>query len=209
MVKIGVIAVQGAFAEHASALRRAAEADGRQIEVLQVRRPSQAEACQGFVLPGGESTTIHKLLRSSGLFGHLQQRVGEGAPLLATCAGAILAAKEGDGQVEATGTELLGLMDTSVDRNAFGRQKESFEAPLSIEALGEPPFPGVFIRAPGFRSLGGQARPWARLPGGEVVGVEQGGVLALSFHPELSPDTRIHSYFLDKVEAHLPPAKGP
>ncbi len=198
-LRVGVVAVQGAFMEHAAALREAARTADLPIEVVEVRRPAQAATCQGFVLPGGESTAIYKLLRSSGLFDDLHGRVRDGTPLLATCAGAILAASEGDAQVDRTDTELLGLMETAVDRNAFGRQKASFESPVHAEALGDDPFPGVFIRAPRFREVWGQAEPWARLPTGEIVGVEQDAILALSFHPELSSDTRIHERFLDRV----------
>lgn len=196
---VGVVAVQGAFIEHATALRQAAGAQGSLVEVVEVRRPDQAARCQGIVMPGGESTAIYKLLRSSGLFEELQTRVRDGTPLLATCAGAILAASQGDDQVQGTQTELLGLLDAAVDRNAFGRQRESFEGPVHADALGPEPFPGVFIRAPRFRELWGQAEPWARLTDDEIVGVRQGNVLALTFHPELSPDTRVHEHFLDRV----------
>ncbi len=202
---VGVVAVQGAFMEHATALRQAAGTQGASIEVVEVRRPAQAARCHGIVMPGGESTAIYKLLRSSGLFEELQSRVREGTPLLATCAGAILAASQGDDQVQGTDTELLGLLDAAVDRNAFGRQRESFEGPVHAEDLGPEPFPGVFIRAPRFRELWARAEPWARLADGEVVGARQGNVLALTFHPELSPDTRVHEHFLDRVSKRAGP----
>lgn len=209
MVRIGVLAVQGAFQEHQATLEALLEAEDPAGEVVQVRRAEQAERCDGFVLPGGESTTIEKLLDSSGLRPVLTEAIEAGAPAMATCAGAILIASEGDEQVERTETQLLGLLDAEIERNAFGRQRESFEAEVDVEALGEAPFPGVFIRAPAFKRTWGQARPFARLPrnphdpdGREVprlVGVEQGNILALTFHPELSGDPRIHRHFLDRV----------
>lgn len=199
MTRIGVLAVQGAFAEHEAALRRALDAEGRQADVVQIRRPHELSACDGLVLPGGESTTIDKLLGSSGLRGPLVDALDDGLPALATCAGAILLSSRGDEEVERTGTELLGALDASVERNAFGRQRESFEGTVQAPAIGEEPFPGVFIRAPAFRDTWGRAEPWARLPDEQLVGVEQGNVLALTFHPELSGDPRIHRYFLDKL----------
>ncbi|MDX1611683.1 MAG: pyridoxal 5'-phosphate synthase glutaminase subunit PdxT [Candidatus Thermoplasmatota archaeon] len=199
-MRIGVVSVQGAFHEHRVALAAASEHAGIEADVVEVRRLDQAEACDGFVLPGGESTAIYKLLVSSGLFDHLRERIEASTPVLATCAGAILLSSKGDEQVARTGTKLLGALDAAVDRNAFGRQRESFEAGLAIPALGEAPFPGVFIRAPAFREVWGRAKPWATLPDGQVVGVRQEHLLALTFHPELAPDPRIHAWFLDLVQ---------
>lgn len=201
-MQIGVLAVQGAFLEHAQVIERLLDEDGYEGTVTEVRRPEQARRLDGFVLPGGESTTIEKLLDSSGLRGTLEERVRAGAPVLATCAGAILLSSEGDEAVERTGTELMGLLDAEIERNAFGRQRESFEGAVQAKALGERPFPGVFIRAPAFRETWGDARPWAMLPDGEIVGVEEGNLLALTFHPELSGDDRVHRYFLDRVAQH-------
>jgi 5'-phosphate synthase pdxT subunit len=196
VVRIGVLAVQGAFEEHEHVLDRLVS-DG---EVVQVRRREQLADVDGFVLPGGESTTIEKLLDAGDLREPLARRIAEGAPTMATCAGAILLASEGDEEVETTDTELLGALDASIERNAFGRQRESFETELACPALGGEPFPAVFIRAPAFADTWGRAEPWARLDDGSIVGVEQGSVLALSFHPELSPDPRVHRYFLSKLD---------
>lgn len=189
--------MQGAFEEHQSVL----EALLDEGEVVQVRRPAQVDRLDGFVLPGGESTTIEKLLDASKLRQPLARRISEGAPTMATCAGTILLASQGDEQVEATDTELLGLLDASIERNAFGRQRESFEGSVESPALGDEPFPGVFIRAPAFQETWGNAEPWACLPTGELVGVEQGNVLALTFHPELSGDPRIHEHFLSRFDS--------
>lgn len=193
-----MLAMQGAFQEHEAALERALGALGRDAEIVQARRPEHLEAADGLVLPGGESTTIDKLLRSSGSRGPLVEEVEAGTPVLATCAGAILLSSEGDEEVERTDTRLLGLLDVAIERNAFGRQRESFEAPVHAPVLGEDPFPGVFIRAPAIAQVWGRAEPVARLED-EIVGVEQGNVLALTFHPELSRDTRVHERFLERV----------
>ncbi len=198
-----MLAVQGAFQEHEAMLDRVLAGTSAGGVVRQVRTVEQARACDGFVLPGGESTTIDKLLRSGGLRGVLRERVGEGVPVLATCAGAILVSSGGDEQVRRTGTELLGLVDASVERNAFGRQRESFEASVEVPSLEGGGFPGVFIRAPAFDEVWGRARPWARL-GGQIVGVEQGPVLALAFHPELSGNPRVHAFFVDRVLGDAP-----
>ena len=188
--------MQGAFAEHELVLE---ELLGSAGEVVQVRRAEDLEGVDGFVLPGGESTTIEKLLDAGELRDPLADRIEAGAPTLATCAGAILLASEGEDEVEAADTELLGALDASIERNAFGRQRESFEAEVDVADLDEA-FPGVFIRAPAFQATWGRAQPWAQLGDGRVVGVEQGNVLALSFHPELSGDARVHERFLARFE---------
>jgi 5'-phosphate synthase pdxT subunit len=197
-----VLAVQGAFAEHARVLEALL---GHEGEVVEVRRPEDIETADGFVLPGGESTTIEKLLDAGQLRAPLARRVDDGAPTLATCAGAILLASEGADEVDQSDTELIGALDASIERNAFGRQRESFEAEVDVAGLDEP-FPGVFIRAPAFRETWGRAEPWARLPNGRLVGVEQGNLLAASFHPELSGDPRVHRRFLARFEAAPDPS---
>jgi len=205
VVRIGVLAVQGAFEEHETVFERVVD-DG---DVVQVRRPEKLEACDGLVLPGGESTTIDKLLDASDLRGPLLDAIDDGVPVLATCAGAILLASEGQDQVEATDTRLLGVLYASIERNAFGRQRESFEGRVESPALGPGEFPGVFIRAPAFDEIWGEAERFAWLPDEQVVGVEQDDVLALTFHPELSGDERVHRYFVNRVEdAARSPARG-
>src|SRR5581483_3012686 len=157
-------------------------------------------ALDGLVMPGGESTTISKLLRAFDLQDLLAQRAREeDFPILGTCAGMILLAKEGDGQVEKTDTRLLGLMDMAVNRNAFGRQRESFEADLAIKEY-ERPVPGVFIRAPGVTRTWGACEPLGELAG-FTIAARQGNRYAIAFHPELTPDTRVHERFVDVVRA--------
>lgn len=192
-MNIGVIAVQGSVIEHRNVLARTK----RDIDIIEVRHPEHMENLDGLILPGGESTTISKLLTNSGLFSLIQKMGKEGLPIMGTCAGCVLLASSLSDPINEKKTSLLGLMEISVSRNAFGRQKESFEAEVKIDGLGD--FHGVFIRAPSITKVGGDCKPLARL-GGNIVMAEQNNLLALSFHPELTPDPRIHNYFLDKVE---------
>lgn len=195
---LGVLALQGAFVEHREAFERALAAEGLEGRVLDVRRPEELARCDGLAMPGGESTTISRLLLASGLHEALRRRAAEeGFPVLATCAGLILACKEGDGQVADTDTRLLGLVDAAVDRNAFGRQRESFEADLHVKGL-DGTFPAVFIRAPAVTRTWGGCEPLAEFDG-RVVALRQGNVLGLAFHPELTGDDRLHRAFVGTV----------
>lgn len=193
-MKAGVISVQGAVPEHVRALEQAMSGLGVKGSVVQVRRPADLAEVSCLVIPGGESTTISKLLRRFELHGPLVRMAEEGVPILGTCAGCVLLAKDGGEEAEKTGTRLLGLMDMGVDRNAFGRQRESFEVPLNIAGL-DRPFPGAFIRGPAIRRVWGDCRALSTY-GGRIVMARQGNLLALSFHPELSGDHRIHEMLL-------------
>jgi len=195
-LRIGVLGLQGAVSEHLHSTQKALRKLGRRGEVVWVSRKEQLEGLDGLILPGGESTTIGRLLLVTGLFEEIREEVKGGLPVMGTCAGLILLASEGDEQVQRTGQPLLGLMDMKVVRNAFGRQRESFEADVRVKGLKGGPFPGVFIRAPVVERVWGEARVMAELEG-RIVGVRQGKRLAFSFHPELTPDTRIHEYFLE------------
>lgn len=198
--RIGVLGLQGAFTEHADALGQAFESRGVEGEALVVRRPDELARVDGLVMPGGESTTISKLLRKFDLHEPLVRRATEdGFPILGTCAGAILLSTQGDAQVEKTETRLLGLMDMKVDRNAFGRQRESFEASVDVKGL-DAPFPAVFIRAPAIVGTWGRCEELGRL-GDAIVAARQGNLWALAFHPELTGDARLHAAFLDTVLA--------
>jgi len=187
-LKIAVVGVQGAVEEHIECLN-ACNADA-----LWARRVSDLEGVSGAVIPGGESTTINKLMLSGGMHARIRELALAGMPVLGTCAGAILLAKEGDVQTEKTGQTLLGLMDFKVNRNAFGRQSDSFEAHVEVPEIGKPDFPGIFIRAPSIEKVFGGANVFATL-GGTPVGVRQGNLIALAFHPELSGDLRVHDFF--------------
>lgn len=192
-VALAVIGVQGAVDEHVHAAQEALRRTGLAGTATAVRTADALAQCDGVLLPGGESTTISRLLLRSGMHDVLVDRAErEDLPVLGTCAGLILLAKEGDAQVADTRTKLLGLLDIAVDRNAFGRQRESFEADLVVEGLG--PFHAVFIRSPAVQRAWGEARVVARL-GETIVGVRQKNRLALCFHPELTPDTRVHEHF--------------
>ncbi len=182
----GVVAVQGDVAEHAAAIERAAREHDQAVTVREIRESGIVPECDLLALPGGESTTISRLLHNEGIASEIEAHVDAGKPLLATCAGLIVAAREAnDDRVDE-----LGVLDVSVERNAFGRQKDSFEAPLAVSDL-ETPFPAVFIRAPVIADAGDCAvlARWDDRP----VAVRDGPVLATAFHPELTPDSRIHS----------------
>ncbi len=188
-MRIGVLASQGAFIEHIAALRRL------KVEALPVRLAPQLDGLDGLVIPGGESTTITKLMHSSKLTEEVKRLARQGFPIFGTCAGMIvLSAPNSDRDVEP-----LGLMDIIVKRNAFGRQVDSFETELSIPVLGEKPFPAVFIRAPLIEKANGNVEILSRLPDGTIVAARQGNLLVTAFHPELTDDLRFHRYFLEIV----------
>jgi len=188
-MKIGVLASQGAFAEHISILNRL------DVEAVPVRLPRELRGVDGLIIPGGESTSISKLMSDYNLMSEIGVLARDGMPVFGTCAGMILMAKE----VSGFDMESLGLMNMTVKRNAFGRQRESFEAEISIPLLGEEPFPGVFIRAPVIEHYDGGVEVLARLADGAGVAARQGRLLASAFHPELTADLRFHRYFLDIV----------
>jgi len=201
----GVIAVQGDVSEHAAAIRRAASAHGRDrtgsggprsAEVREIRTAGVVPDCDVLLMPGGESTTISRLLAKQGIDEEIRDHVRAGEPLLATCAGLIVASRDAkDDRVDT-----LDLLDASVDRNAFGRQTDSFEAPLSVGGLDEP-FPAVFIRAPVIDEVGDGVEVLASWDG-RPVAIRQGPIVATSFHPELTDDDRIHRLaFFEAVPA--------
>ncbi len=187
-MKIGVLALQGAFIEHEKALARIG------VEPVEVRLPEELEGLDGLILPGGESTTIGQVAERWGLLEPIRAFARSGRPLWGTCAGMVLMAKEVVGGV--SGQPRLELMDVMVRRNAFGRQVDSFEVGLEVPALGEEPFHAVFIRAPRIERVGKEVEILARLEDGAVVAVRQGNLLATAFHPELTDDDRFHRYFL-------------
>lgn len=190
--RVGVLALQGGVREHLTALASAG-ADG-----VPVADEAGLDGLAGLVLPGGESTTMGRLLARFALLEPLRAALADGLPVLGTCAGLVLLAREvTDGLPE---QPLLGTLDIAVRRNAYGSQVASFEAELDLAGA---PFPGVFIRAPRIERVGDGVEVLARGPAGEPVAVRQGGVLATSFHPELSGDERLHAYFLREV-AGLP-----
>jgi pyridoxal 5'-phosphate synthase pdxT subunit len=187
-MKIGVLAIQGDFAEHISVLQRLG------VQTAEVRLPVHLAGLDGLIIPGGESTTIGKLAVDYGLLEPLRE-FGKIAPVWGTCAGAIFLSKDA-----LRNQPLLGLMDITVQRNAFGRQVDSFEADLVIPELGEGgPYHTVFIRAPIIESVQADTRILSALPDGRIVAAQQRNLLATSFHPELTDDDRFHRYFLSLV----------
>ena len=220
MIRIGVLALQGDFEEHVAVFSRLG------VEALEVRLPEQTNGLDGLVIPGGESTTFTRLMAEYGLQEPIRRLAEDGVPVWGTCAGTIVLARLASDMPRPG----LGLMDIVVERNAFGRQVDSFEAGLLIPVLGDEPFPGVFIRAPTIRQVGPEVEVLARLPapasggpahrdggahgagldGGTVVAARHGRLLATTFHPELTGDLRMHRYFLALVEAsHRGRALGP
>ncbi|PSP74878.1 pyridoxal 5'-phosphate synthase glutaminase subunit PdxT [Halobacteriales archaeon QS_1_68_20] len=186
MLTAGVLAVQGDVSEHAAAIRRAATSRDRDCEVREIRSSGVVPDCDALAMPGGESTTISRLLHREGIAPEVREHVDAGKPVLATCAGLIVASSDAnDDRVEE-----LGLLDVAVERNAFGRQADSFEAPLTVDELDDP-FHGVFIRAPVVADVGPDAEVLARWDG-RPVAVRQGPVVGTAFHPELTGDGRIH-----------------
>lgn len=188
-MKIGVLALQGDFAEHISMLKKIG------VETAEVRLPRHLEGLDGLIMPGGESTTIGKLAVAYNLMDPLRE-FGKSHAIWGTCAGAIFLSKDiGRNQ------PLLGLMDIKVQRNAFGRQVDSFETDLKIDELfkatgTEHPYHAVFIRAPIIESVHGKARVLSTLEDGRIIAAQEGHLLATSFHPELTNDTRFHEYFI-------------
>jgi 5'-phosphate synthase pdxT subunit len=190
-VKVGVLALQGAFREHREVL------DALGVEAVEVRTSEPLGALDALILPGGESTTMSKLLDTAGLRAPLTELLADGLPVLGTCAGMILLAREVvDGRPD---QRPFGVIDVAVRRNAYGRQRDSFEADLDVAALAGGPFPGVFIRAPRIESVGDDVDVLARHDDHAVL-ARHGRVWVASFHPELSGDLRLHEQFLSDAE---------
>ena len=192
--KTGVLALQGGYAAHVNVLRRLG------AEVIEVRLPEHLALCDALVMPGGESTTIIRLLQRNHLDTEIIARASAGMPIFATCAGLILLSKRIDAGAEQGGQPTLGLLDVAVVRNGFGRQLDSFEADLNIKGL-DAPLRAIFIRAPFIKDVGDSVDVLTMVDD-RIVMVQQGNILAAAFHPELLDDDRIHAYFLDKVVAN-------
>ena len=197
-MRIGVLAVQGAFAEHLALLREIG------IEAVPVRLPQDLEGLSGLILPGGESTAMRKLIDNWGLRQPILDLANRGAPLFGTCAGMILLSNE-----IADGDEpVLPLLDIGVKRNAFGRQLDSFEAELAVPVLGDKPVHAVFIRAPVVERVGEGVDVLAQLEDGRVVAVRDGNVIATAFHPELAGETRFHRLVATMAAEYAEPGEG-
>ncbi|HEY7025005.1 MAG TPA: pyridoxal 5'-phosphate synthase glutaminase subunit PdxT [Candidatus Limnocylindrales bacterium] len=197
-LKIGVLAVQGAFAEHIAILKQLG------VDAVAVRLPEDLEDVSGLIIPGGESTAMRKLIDRWGLHQPILDLARKGAPIFGTCAGMILLSSEitdGDSPV-------FPLLDISVKRNAFGRQLESFEAELAVPVLGDRPVHAVFIRAPVVERVGDDVDVLAELDDGRVVAVRKGNIVATAFHPELAAETRFHRLIATMANEYAEPGEG-
>lgn len=174
------------------------------VDARLVKTPAEIESCDGLIIPGGESTTVGKLMERYGIDEAIRKRAAQGMAVFGTCTGMILLAKE----IEGSDQQRLGLMDMTVRRNAFGRQVDSFETDLSIPAIGEKPVRAVFIRGPFVIAIRGDAKALAALETGEIVMVRQGNLLAAAFHPELTADTRVHEYFAKMARPRSVPGRN-
>ena len=190
-ITIGVLALQGSFSEHIESLTRLG------VKAIEVRLASDLDSIDGLVMPGGESTTILKLLDEYDIREPLVEKIRSGLPVLGTCAGTVCLARD----ISSHDMSPLATLDISVERNGFGRQVESFEEDLVIDGLEGDAFRGVFIRAPVIESCSGNARVLARTSDGTIAACREGNMIATAFHPEFVPDLRMHRFFLDVVRS--------
>jgi 5'-phosphate synthase pdxT subunit len=197
-MKIGVLALQGAFREHLDALREIG------VQGVRVREPVDLTDISGLILPGGESTTMRQLIERWGLRQPILDLAGRGAPIYGTCAGMIVLAAD----IAGDESPILPLLDVTVERNAFGRQLESFEADLSVPILGDTPVHGIFIRAPIIDRTGPGVDVLARLDDGRIVAVRERNIIATAFHPELAGETRFHRLVATMASEHEDPGEG-
>ncbi|MHB8400053.1 MAG: pyridoxal 5'-phosphate synthase glutaminase subunit PdxT [Candidatus Limnocylindrales bacterium] len=197
-MKIGVLAVQGAFIEHVGVLRSIG------VEAVEVRQPGDLESVSGLILPGGESTAMRRLIDRWSLREPILRLAESGAPLFGTCAGMILLAREIDGGEP----PILPLLDVTVSRNAFGRQLDSFETDLGVSVLGDQPIHGIFIRAPVITRVGPGVDVLATLDDGRIVAVRERNIVATAFHPELAGETRFHRLIATMAAEHDDPGEG-
>lgn len=197
-MRVGVLALQGAFAEHVQVLRQIG------VEPVEVRLPAHLDDVDGLILPGGESTTMRRLIDRWGMRQPILDLAARGAPLFGTCAGMIILSTEiADGDAP-----VLPLLDVTVERNAFGRQLDSFETELAVPLLGDQPVHAVFIRAPVIERVGPDVDVMARLDDGRIVAVRQRNVIATAFHPELAGETRFHRLVATMAAEHADPGEG-
>ncbi len=198
--RVGVLSIQGAISEHRHILKKTFAEMGIRGEVNSVKKAEDLESIDALIIPGGESTTIGRLADRSGVSEKIKERVKRGMPVLGTCAGMIVMAKKiRDLKAGKMSQENLSIMDISVIRNAFGRQRESFEVSLEIPKIDKKPFNAVFIRAPIVNKLLSKDVEVLAKYGKKIVAVQQRNMIALSFHPELTEDTRIFRYFIELI----------
>lgn len=198
-VLIGVLGIQGAVSEHINVMEKTLKKCNVEGSVFPVKKADDITNLDGFIIPGGESTTVGRVAEKTNLSSKIVEKAKHGTPIFGTCAGLILLAKEVyDAKIGVVNQPTFGLMDIRVVRNAFGRQRESFEVDLEIPLLGEKPFPAVFIRAPIVEKVWGNVKVLAKYEE-KIVAVQNGNLLATAFHPELTDDLRFHEYFLNLI----------
>lgn len=197
-MRIGVLALQGAFREHLDTLAAIG------VEGSRVREPADLDGLSGLILPGGESTTMRQLIERWGLGQPILDLAAGGTPIFGTCAGMIVLARH----IAGAEAPILPLLDVTVQRNAFGRQLDSFEADVAVPILGDQPVHAVFIRAPVIEAVGSGVDVLARLDDGRIVAVRERNIMATSFHPELAGETRFHRLLATMASAHDDPAEG-
>jgi 5'-phosphate synthase pdxT subunit len=196
-MRIGVIAIQGNVEEHIDSLKAALKQANREAQILKIKHKGFVPSCDALIIPGGESTTLGRFMEREGIAYEIRKAAQSGVAIMGTCAGLVLLAKHGDEQVEKTNQALLGLMDIKVNRNAFGRQKESFESMIDFVGF-KKPFKALFIRAPCITDCGKDVEILSTY-NGVIVAARENKLLALAFHPELTDDPRIHHYFLKMI----------
>ncbi len=199
-MNVGVLGLQGDVEEHISALKIAMNKLGISGNIIWVKKPRDLDNLDGLIIPGGESTTIGALMKYNNLLDHLKNRIADNLAVWGTCAGLIIMAKKTyDRTVGETTQPLLGIIDMVVERNTYGRQKDSFEVDLNIPVIGNKPFRGVFIRAPSIKEVSPTVEVLAVLDD-RPVAIQQGLHMGTTFHPELTDDTRLHEYFLRNIK---------
>lgn len=201
---IGVLGLQGAIQEHARSTEMALKEIARQGRIVAVKTPKEMELLDGLIIPGGESTVQCGLSAQNGTLSSIKERIREGLPVMATCAGVIMLARNAtDRAVSDLELPLVGALDVRVERNSIGRQRNSFVTELQIPIIGEKTFKGVFIRAPSIKSAGKGVEVLSKLDD-QIVAVQERRLLGVTFHPELVKDVRLHVYFLDMIVARGP-----
>ncbi len=202
-LNIGILSIQGDVAENVSAIETALKELGQNGNVIQVKTPKQISTLDGLIIPGGESTMIGQLSLVNGSLKHIKEKIESGMPVFGICAGLILLSKNAkDRVVGNTDQPLLDLLDVKVERNSFGRQRDSFEAKISLEPVNISSFHGVFIRAPSISDIGNDVKVLSKF-NEKIVAVKQGNILATAFHPELTTDISLHKYFVKIIQQSL------
>ena len=202
-LNIGILSIQGDVAENGASMKAALEELGQTGNLIKVKTPEQLSKLDGLIIPGGESTVIGQLSLINGLLKQVKEKIESGMPVFGICAGLILLSKNAEDRVVGnTDQPLLDLLDVKVERNSFGRQRDSFEAKVSLEPVNISSFHGVFIRAPSISNVGSDVEVLSKF-NEKIVAVKQGNIIATAFHPELTTDISLHKYFVKIIQQSL------